>query len=130
MKKSVVREKMRRGEIILTAKMNFMNPNLAELIGLMGFDCLWICNEHQAIDRSLLENIIRTARITGIEPERIHRELHKGRIVIVAGFQGITDSMEVTTLGRCAVGDVVNIETDILGKYIEKLLTHGASAEA
>lgn len=67
MKRSVVREKMRRGEIILTAKMNFINPNLAELIGLMGFDCLWICNEHQAIDRSLLEDVVRTARITGID---------------------------------------------------------------
>lgn len=67
MKKSVVREKMRRGEIILTAKMNFMNPNLAELMGHMGFDCLWICNEHQAIDRSMLENIIRTGKITGMD---------------------------------------------------------------
>ena len=39
MKKSIVCEKMRRGEIILTAKLNFMNPNLAELIGYFGFDC-------------------------------------------------------------------------------------------
>lgn len=58
---------MRRGEIILTAKLNFMNPNLAELIGYFGFDCLWICNEHQGIDRSMLENIIRTAKITGMD---------------------------------------------------------------
>ncbi|MCD4823474.1 MAG: hypothetical protein K8S55_02625 [Phycisphaerae bacterium] len=67
MKKSIVCEKMRKGEVILTAKMNFMNPNLAELIGHMGFDCLWICNEHQGIDRSLLENIIRTAKITDMD---------------------------------------------------------------
>lgn len=67
MKKSIVCEKMRKGENILTAKLNFMNPNLAELIGYMGFDCLWICNEHQGIDRSMLENIIRTAKITGID---------------------------------------------------------------
>jgi len=40
MKKSIVREKMKKGEIILTAKLNFMNPNLAELIGYFGFDCL------------------------------------------------------------------------------------------
>jgi len=61
---------------------------------------------HEAISLSGAQAGIKTdashsrARITGIEPERIHRELHKGRIVIVAGFQGITDSMEVTTLGR------------------------------
>ena len=67
MKKSIVREKMRRGEIILTAKLNFMNPNLAELIGYFGFDCLWICNEHQGIDRSMLENIIRTGKISGMD---------------------------------------------------------------
>lgn len=67
MKKSIVCEKMRRGEIILTAKLNFMNANLAELMGYFGFDCLWICNEHQGIDRSSLENIIRTGKISGID---------------------------------------------------------------
>ena len=61
---------------------------------------------HDAISLSGAQAGIKTdgshssARITSIEPERIHRELHKGRIVIVAGFQGITDGMEVTTLGR------------------------------
>ena len=40
------------------------------------------------------------ARITGLAPERIERELARGRVVVVAGFQGIGDEMEVTTLGR------------------------------
>jgi aspartate kinase len=40
------------------------------------------------------------ARITDIEPKRIVRELDKGNIVIVAGFQGITEDMDITTLGR------------------------------
>jgi len=40
------------------------------------------------------------ARIVGIEAKRVVRELEKGNIVIVAGFQGITDEMDVTTLGR------------------------------
>jgi aspartate kinase len=40
------------------------------------------------------------ARITNIDPKRVVRELDKGNIVIVAGFQGITDEMDVTTLGR------------------------------
>ncbi len=40
------------------------------------------------------------ARIAVVEPERIHRELGKGNIVIVAGFQGITEDLDVTTLGR------------------------------
>jgi aspartate kinase len=40
------------------------------------------------------------ARILRIEPKRIVRELEKGNIVIVAGFQGITRDMDITTLGR------------------------------
>jgi aspartate kinase len=42
----------------------------------------------------------RKARIVKIETKRILDELEKGQIVIVAGFQGITDDMDVTTLGR------------------------------
>ncbi len=40
------------------------------------------------------------ARILQIEPKRVVRELEKGIIVIVAGFQGITEDMDITTLGR------------------------------
>ncbi|MEW4490131.1 riboflavin synthase [Thalassoglobus sp. JC818] len=35
----------------------------------------------------------------------------------------IPHTLEVTTLGRRKVGDRVNIETDIVGKYMEKMLT-------
>src|SRR5438874_5376433 len=42
------------------------------------------------------------ARILAIEPERVRRELAAGRVVIVAGFQGITEDFDVTTLGRGA----------------------------
>jgi aspartate kinase len=40
------------------------------------------------------------ARILSLEPERVKRELEQGRVVIVAGFQGITEELEITTLGR------------------------------
>jgi aspartate kinase len=40
------------------------------------------------------------ARITSIDPKRVVRELERGNIVIVAGFQGITQDMDITTLGR------------------------------
>jgi aspartate kinase len=39
------------------------------------------------------------ARITGVEPERIARELDAGRIAVVAGFQGSSGG-EIATLGR------------------------------
>jgi aspartate kinase len=40
------------------------------------------------------------ARIMKIDPKRVVGELEKGNIIIIAGFQGITDEMDVTTLGR------------------------------
>src|SRR5215210_5903827 len=40
------------------------------------------------------------ARIADIHPERIQRELDEGRVPIVTGFQGITEDLDVTTLGR------------------------------
>jgi aspartate kinase len=40
------------------------------------------------------------ARIVAVEPKRILRELERKRVVIVAGFQGITEDMDITTLGR------------------------------
>jgi len=42
----------------------------------------------------------RKARITAVETKRIQKELDHGQIVIVAGFQGVTDDDEITTLGR------------------------------
>jgi aspartate kinase len=40
------------------------------------------------------------ARILHVEPKRVVEELEKGNVVIVAGFQGITKDMDITTLGR------------------------------
>jgi aspartate kinase len=40
------------------------------------------------------------ARILRVDPKRIANELEKGNIVIVAGFQGVTQEMDITTLGR------------------------------
>lgn len=42
------------------------------------------------------------ARILAIKPDRIHKALTQGEVVVVAGFQGISnqDALEITTLGR------------------------------
>ena len=40
------------------------------------------------------------ARILEVRPVRIFEELEKGRVVIVAGYQGVSREKEVTTLGR------------------------------
>jgi aspartate kinase len=40
------------------------------------------------------------ARILSVDPDRIRQELKKGKIVVVAGFQGIGPDGDITTLGR------------------------------
>jgi len=69
------------------------------------------------------------ARITDIKPAKIFNELKKGRVVIVAGFQGVNANDDITTLGRggsdlTAVAlaaslkaDVCEIYTDVQGVY-------------
>ena len=68
-------------------------------------------------------------RIAGIEPKRVRAELDAGRVVIVAGFQGVSEGSETTTLGRggsdtsavalaAALGaDRCQIFTDVRGVY-------------
>ena len=69
------------------------------------------------------------ARIVSIDTTRILRELEAGKIVVVAGFQGISEAGDITTLGRggsdtTAVAlaawlkaDVCRIFTDVDGVY-------------
>ncbi len=40
------------------------------------------------------------ARIVNISPKRMREQINKGKIVIVAGFQGVNQEQEITTLGR------------------------------
>ena len=40
------------------------------------------------------------ARILRVDPKRVISELEKDNIVIIAGFQGVTQDMDITTLGR------------------------------
>ena len=40
------------------------------------------------------------ARLKRIDAQRVHEQLKRGRIVIIAGFQGITEEGHITTLGR------------------------------
>jgi len=46
------------------------------------------------------DSVHRNARILAIEPLRVKDEVERGRVVIVAGFQGLTSEMDVATIGR------------------------------
>src|SRR3990172_6158461 len=62
----------------------------------------------------------RRARIVAIEPERVRRELAQGRVVIVAGFQGTAENMDVTTLGRGASDLTAVALAAVLGARCER----------
>lgn len=61
---------------------------------------------HEAVSLNGAQAGIKTdssysqARISSINPRRIIDELDKGNIVVVAGFQGINEDKDITTLGR------------------------------
>ncbi len=75
----------------------------------------------------LTDNDFNTSKILEININRIIKHIDEGKIVIVAGFQGMTKEMEITTLGRggsdttaVALGayldaDEVYIYTDVPG---------------
>lgn len=77
----------------------------------------------------MTEKIHNAARIIDIKTDRIKKELSQGKIIIVAGFQGITEDNEITTLGRggsdtsaVAIAGALNakrcdIYTDVEGVY-------------
>ncbi len=70
------------------------------------------------------------ARILKIETQRIRKEIREDKIVVVAGYQGVTSQNTITTLGRggsdttavalaAALGaDLCEIYTDVEGVYI------------
>lgn len=69
------------------------------------------------------------ARIIDIEQEHIKRDLDNGEVVVVAGFQGVTEAGDITTLGRggsdttavalaaALKADECQIYTDVDGVY-------------
>ena len=57
-RKSRALEKMRAGKKVLCFKSNLSCPRVAEIVGLTGYDALWICQEHVPTDHSTMENMI------------------------------------------------------------------------
>ena len=77
----------------------------------------------------LTENVHSKARIVDISTEKLKKNLDEGNIIVVAGFQGVTEDGEITTLGRggsdtsaVALAAALNAErcdiyTDVEGVY-------------
>ena len=70
---------------------------LAMAIGAMGYPAVSLTGWQAGI---ATDGIHGNARITNIDTARIEKELEAGKIVVVAGFQGMDPEGDVTTLGR------------------------------
>jgi len=92
----------------------------------MGYECCSLLGFQASI---YTDQFYGKARIKKIEANRILQELDKNRIVAVAGFQGIDESSNITTLGRggsdttavalaaALKADVCEIYTDVDGVF-------------
>ncbi|HOT32687.1 MAG TPA: aspartate kinase [Petrotogaceae bacterium] len=76
------------------------------------------------------DNVYSKARIKKIDTEKIIQHLDKGEIVIIAGFQGVNDCNEITTLGRggsditaVAIGAALNAEYVEICKDVDGIFT-------
>lgn len=70
------------------------------------------------------DDVHQKASIKRISPDRVQRELAKGRIVIIAGFQGIDADDNITTLGRggsntSAVAIAAVLKADVCENYTD-----------
>ena len=92
----------------------------------MGIPAVSLCGWQAGVHT---DQVYGRARIERVDTARIRQELEAGRVVIVAGFQGVTAKNDITTIGRggsdtTAVAlaaalraDVCRIYTDVDGVY-------------
>jgi aspartate kinase len=69
----------------------------AMALDALGYDAISLTGSQI---RMMTDSMHTKARIQSIGADRIHKHLEQGKIVIVAGFQGIDENENITTLGR------------------------------
>lgn len=70
---------------------------LAIALGELGLPAVSFTGSQSGIITNTRHN---RARIVEVRPFRLHDELDQGKVVIVAGYQGVSYAREITTLGR------------------------------
>ena len=91
----------------------------------MGYDSVSLTGFQAGI---MTEGFHTKARIQDIDIDRVRHYLSEGKIVVVAGFQGINENGDITTLGRggsdttavalaAKLGCICEIYTDVDGIY-------------
>lgn len=109
MRASRVKRRWAQGQTVLSTVAHFTDPQSAELIGLMGIECLWIDLEHQPMSLRDLENMTRAARVNDMdvmarpakgEFTRMSRLMEAGASVIM--YPRCENADEARELVRCA----------------------------
>jgi aspartate kinase len=116
----------REMDMLLSAGERISCALLAMAIHRLGYEAVSLTGSQAGI---ITDTVHTKARILDITPARVQEAMDKGKIVLVAGFQGVSTEKDVTTLGRGgsdttavalahALGaDVCEIYTDVDGVY-------------
>ncbi|MBW2672446.1 MAG: aspartate kinase [Deltaproteobacteria bacterium] len=116
----------REYDVIVSSGEQISVSLLAIMLNNMGYKAISLLG-HQV--RILTDEIYSDAKILDVETGLISDELKSGKIVVVAGFQGVDEKGNITTLGRggsdttavaiaaCIKADFCEIFTDVDGVY-------------
>ncbi len=84
-------------DMLLTCGERATMALLAMALHECGVECISFTGSQSGI---ITNDAHSGARILEVRPYRVQDELERGRVVIVAGFQGVSYKKEITTLGR------------------------------
>lgn len=84
-------------DVLLSAGEQMSSAKLSILLNNMGYKAISLTGWQAGIYTS---NTNKNAIIENIDVSRIREELEEDKIVIIAGFQGINEKMDITTIGR------------------------------
>lgn len=87
----------REMDVLLSTGEQISMSKLAILLKMLGYDAISLTGWQAGIYTSSKN---QEAKIENIDITRITKELEKRKIVIIAGFQGINENIDITTLGR------------------------------
>ncbi len=84
-------------DMLLSAGERISMALLSMAIGRLGHEAISFTGSQSGI---LTNDRHTNARILDVRPYRVQDELERGRVVIIAGYQGVSYRREITTLGR------------------------------
>lgn len=87
----------RESDACVSAGENISAALLAMAVQALGCDAISLSGWQAGL---LTDSVHGNARILALQGDRIRRELAAGKVVVVAGFQGVDARQNITTLGR------------------------------